>query len=397
MTDKNIRELFNNIIKFEPAERTLKCEFGYWGGTINRWYKEGLPKVKGLPKEISYGESIAGSFVTWSPQGGVFPLKDYDIKHYFGLDEGFTLFPYHYWIYPPFEEKIIYEDDKFIEHFDVDGVRKKILKDNSSIPLWLEWPVKNRKDWEKIKEEKFNLNNLHDRYAVNLENYKKEISDKIFPLGIFYYPVGFFGSIRLLVGEENLFILYYDDPSLVKDILGHLCEFWLCMAEELLSNLNLDIVGFWEDMAGKNGSMISPVIFKEYMTPYYKRITDFLKSRGINKCFVDTDGNVEELIPLFIEAGVNMMLPFERQAGNELMYYRKKYPNFVMMGGFDKNVLYKGKEAIDSEINKMECLISQGGYIPFCDHLIPPNVAWEDFKYYRKRLDRIIEITTIKL
>ena len=32
----------------------------------------------------------------------------------------------------------------------------------------------------------------------------------------------------------------------------------------------------------------------------------------------------------------------------------------------------------------MDWLISEGGYIPHCDHLVPPNSSWENFKYYRE-------------
>lgn len=85
-----------------------------------------------------------------------------------------------------------------------------------------------------------------------------------------------------------------------------------------------------------------------------KRIISFLRSKKIEKSVVDTDGNVEKLIPLFLEAGVNMLYPFERQAGNDLAAYRKKYPGVAMVGGFDKNTLFKGKEDIDKELEKMD-------------------------------------------
>lgn len=37
---------------FKPCHRTLLWEWGYWGGTINRWYKEGLPHYGGINKRV---------------------------------------------------------------------------------------------------------------------------------------------------------------------------------------------------------------------------------------------------------------------------------------------------------------------------------------------------------
>ncbi|MCL4416302.1 MAG: hypothetical protein M1365_06350, partial [Actinobacteria bacterium] len=331
------RELFLKIMGFSPCERTLKWEFGYWGGTINRWYKEGLHKTKGFPTELKYGQAIPGNAVAaGSPSwGGEIPVKDYDVSHYFNFDEGFTLLPYNYWIFPIFEKKVIYEDDKYIDFYDVDGIRKKNLKDDSSMPFFMEWPVKSENDWEKMKEERFNFDSIGKRFSGNYSEFIEESKNIKSPLGIFDAPTGFFGSIRFLIGEENLFLLYYDNPELLNSILDHLCNLWLAMAEELLPKINFDFAAFWEDMAGRQGSFISPAVFRQFMTPRYRRIISFLKSKGMKHFLVDTDGNVNDLIPLFLEAGITIMYPFEQQAGNDLLEMRKKFPNLGMIGGFD--------------------------------------------------------------
>ena len=75
--------------------------------------------------------------------------------------------------------------------------------------------------------------------------------------------------------------------------------------------------------------------------------------------------------------------------------FRKKYPDLRIFGGFDKNALYKGKEFIDKELEKMPYLIKKGGFIPFADHDIPPNSPWENFKYYRNRLNDIVNSTKV--
>ena len=50
-------------------------------------------------------------------------------------------------------------------------------------------------------------------------------------------------------------------------------------------------------------------MIREFMLPNYKKLSDFAKAHDIAVIQVDTDGDCEELIPLFAGAGVNMMLP----------------------------------------------------------------------------------------
>ncbi len=394
------REIFTKIMSFEPCERTLNWEFAYWGGALKKWYEEGLPKIKGLPADVTFGEGIRGP---GSPLGspsysGELPIWDYDVSSYFSFDEGIKTIPYDFWMNPKFEKKIICEDDRFIEVLGTDGVRKKCFRDNSSPAMPIDWPVKDRGDWEKLKEERFNIDSISiaGRFYGDFDKFKDAAKNRSFPLCIFDPPVGFFNVLRQLIGEKSLYMLYYDDPGLISDILSHLCSFWINIAEELTSVIDFDLASFAEDMAGRQGMLISPATFKQFMSPCYKKITDFLKSKGINIFIVDSDGNIEELIPLFMEAGVGCIFPMEKQAGNDLIAIRKNYPSFAMMGGFDKNTLYKGKQYIDKELEKMPYLISQGGYIPFSDHDVPPNALWENYKYYRNRLSDIIFSTRVR-
>lgn len=391
----NAKELYFSVLNFENCCRTLNWEFAYWGGTLKRWYKEGLPKKYGLERDVEFGETICGPGLHY-PILGVGSsynlLLDKDVSDFFNFDDGIMSFPINPWIYPKTDLIVLEEDENKQKILDEDGITKVIKKDGSSMPHWIDWPVKDLKSWEKFKEERFQIN-YKERLAKNFKDYEKRIKEGDRPLILFGEPVGFYGSIRYLVGEINLLYMYYDNPDLIKNIFNFLTNFWINLAEEILSRYEIEVVDFWEDMSGKNGPLISPLIFKEFMSPYYKRLIDFLKTKGIKYFNVDTDGNIEVLLPLFLEVGITGMLPFERQAKNDLISLRKKYPRLNMFGGFDKNVLTKGRKEIDDELMIIKEMIKMGGYIPYCDHLVPPNVSWENYKYFRDRLIEIINST----
>jgi uroporphyrinogen decarboxylase len=107
---------------------------------------------------------------------------------------------------------------------------------------------------------------------------------------------------------------------------------------------------------------------------------------------VDSDGNLDELIPLFLEAGLTGVWPVEVQAGNDLLEIRRRYPKLRILGGIDKLEVARGKEAIDRELeSKMPFMLALGGYIPHLDHSAHPEISWPDFCYYRSRLKEYIE------
>ena len=145
-------------------------------------------------------------------------------------------------------------------------------------------------------------------------------------------------------------------------------------------------------MCYKTGPLVSPEIFDKYMVPRYKKVTDFLRKKGCDIIIVDSDGDVTELVPLWLKAGVNGILPFEVQAGMDVNYFRAEYgKDLIIMGGIDKRALITGPKDIDAEIMRIAPMIEKGGYIPWLDHSVPPDVSFDNFLYYMDKLEKLID------
>lgn len=107
---------------------------------------------------------------------------------------------------------------------------------------------------------------------------------------------------------------------------------------------------------------------------------------------VDCDGYPgNELMALWLDAGVDAVSPCEIAAGNDLIQLRKDFPKLGMYGGIDKRVLAQSKEAIDREVlSKVPWLLERGGYIPHVDHAVPHDVPLENDIYHCKLLTRVV-------
>ena len=94
-----------------------------------------------------------------------------------------------------------------------------------------------------------------------------------------------------------------------------------------------------------------------------------------------------------LESGVTALYPYEVQAGNDVRSALDRFPTLGVIGGLDKNVMAKGKRAIDREMDKARELIRKGRYIPGPDHFVLSDVGWEHYRYFMERLREVVMTT----
>jgi uroporphyrinogen decarboxylase len=172
--------------------------------------------------------------------------------------------------------------------------------------------------------------------------------------------------------------------------MDHLTGMWIRIYEKVVEKVRIDHIHMWEDMSGRQGSLISPEMVKKFMIPNYKKIKKFADQNNIPVFSVDTDGWVGELLPLFIEGGINLVWPFEVAAGSDIIGHGKDFPDLCIMGGIDKRQLAKDRKAIDVELERISPMFERGRYIAGLDHGIPPDVSWDNMRYYIRNLRKYI-------
>ncbi len=382
----NTRERFLAIMNFEEPDRHLVWEFGYWGGTVRRWYREGLPRVHGLRDDIGEGTGLFNEYA------GIPRNRDtaIDVHDYFKMDPYLVRVPLNIGAYPPFESKTLEDHGNWYIWQEWDGSMRKELKNRSTLPTIVGGPLKDRESWERYKAERLQPN-LEGRLPDNWSQLVNEYKNRDYPLGL-GQTHGFFGTPRYLMGVEELLTKYYDDPEMMKDINNYLADFWIALFEGVLKEVEVDTVFIWEDMCYKGGPLISPEMFREFILPGYKKLTSFLRDYGVTLVQVDSDGDVWKLIPLWMEGGVTVLYPFEVAAGMDIVEVRKAFPKLAISGGIDKRALVQDRAAIDRELEyRVPFMLEHGGCIPTVDHMVSSDISFENFKYYRAKLEQILK------
>lgn len=385
----NSRQKFLSVMDFEDNSVVPKTEFAYWAGTIRNWFLQGLPKIADLPGKILDSESIRGS----KPLSGKYADEvDKNVAPYFMLDSYLEKFPIDYG--PMLAGSVIEENKDYRIFKDKYGLTNKVLTQKSSIPMVIDYPIKNKKDFQEYISLYDNSGDgIAKRLPENFESLVENLRNRDFPIRLGGNPFGFSFLARHLMGEVTFMLSMYDDPGLIKEFNEYFLNFTMDYWSVILGKVEVDCVFILEDIAYRSGSFISKDMFDAFMMPYYLRLIDFLKQYRIKNIFVDCDGLIGELIPLWLEAGVTGLFPFE--AVNDIVQIRQEYPSLKMMGGFNKKVLFadSSKQKIDDELDRVFSVMKLGGYIPHIDHAVSEDVTWENFKYYRERLNNLIDET----
>jgi len=274
---------------------------------------------------------------------------------------------------------VIEDNAEYIISVDFMGRKQKLIKSSATIPLPTEYPVKNFDDWLKIKP----WYSFSDS-RINIEQLKKakELQDKgcLILAGI---PGGF-DEPRQLMGEENLCLAYYEQPELIRDMLDTISDMGMKVFEKIFDYVSVDNLTVHEDMAGKSGPLAGPAQVKEFIAPYYLKIWNECKRYGTKLFSQDSDGNMNSVIDAFLDAGVNIMYPFEPAAGMDMVKTRKKYGRrLAIKGGLDKFALRGSKDNIKKELEYKICEEMLGGGTIFAlDHRILNGVPVENYRYY---------------
>ena len=224
-----------------------------------------------------------------------------------------------------------------------------------------------------------------------LDQYARSVADRDYALGV--WCGSFYGWPRSLLGVPQISLLLYDDPALIHEMCEHIADFVIETLKPILAKVRFDFAMVWEDMAGKAGPLCSPAMYRRFMLAPLRRVTEFVHGQGIEHIIVDSDGNNDLLVPLWLEAGVTGLRPFEIAAACDPVAIRRRYGNaLIIQGGIDKRALARGKEQIDREVlSKVPWLCLQGGFFPQVDHLVPPDVSFDNYLHYSTLLRAVAE------
>ena len=371
----NDRQRFHAVARFGKPDKVPLNPGGPRESTLEAWH------TQGLPEDVDwYGYLMKTVGVPWQP-----PRVQVD------LGVSFKMLPW-------FEEKVLeHKDGHYIvqdwmgaiteisDEFDYTYIRQ--ARDFVT-RKWHRFPVQEREDWDNKIRWRYDPK-APGRFPVDFDERCRQLRQRDHVLRISIN--GPFWQLREWCGLENLCMMMIEDPEFVQDMIDVWSDFVAHTLEPILQKVDVDDVLISEDMAYKVHAMISPAMTRRFLLPTWKRWSDLIKRNGSTIVSMDSDGFVGELIPLWIEAGIDMCEPMEVAAGNDIVAFRKQFGKHMSYrGGIDKRAMARGGDEMRDEIMRVvPPLFVDGGFIPGCDHGVPPDISWPNFVEYTRILAKL--------
>jgi uroporphyrinogen decarboxylase len=202
-------------------------------------------------------------------------------------------------------------------------------------------------------------------------------------------------------GYEQFYIDMMVNPALVQAIMEKILEVNMQYWERALSSVgeNVLVVSMADDLGSQNSLLVDLETYKKQIWPYHKRLFDFVKSKAKSKIYIffHNDGAVMESFPLLIEAGVDIMNPFQVNClGMDTKKFKKEFGNDLTIwgGSCDNQVVMPfgtPQQVREETRRRLEDLAPGGGFIFAPIHVIqngvpPENIMawWETLQEFGK-------------
>jgi uroporphyrinogen decarboxylase len=166
---------------------------------------------------------------------------------------------------------------------------------------------------------------------------------------IFGTHIGPFTAGFMAMGFERFFLRLFDDPAFVHRLLEARSEWCIAMYQKATS-LGAEVLVLGDDAGHREGPMLSPGMWRTFILPYHCRIIEALNVPVI----WHSDGNVEALLPMAIEAGFAGFHGLEPAAGMDLARIKREFgQDLVLIGNVDVRVLCEPDlEAVRCEVDR---------------------------------------------
>ena len=355
----NNRERFLRLMRYAPVDRLpVMALEPFELSAIDRWHNEGLPQEETPESYLGMAQLVQIGNI------GLHPI-------------------------PAFEEKVISEDSQYLVTTTALGTTEKRYKSApSTFYGHIDHPIKTRDDWESYKE-RLDPDSPERLAGILTPSKVQGFNASENPVGICLFPFFFrFGFYTM--GMERYLTAFHDEPDLIHDIFSHGSRLILATLPRILDAIKIDFVLFAEDLAGKNGPLISPEIYKKFWFPWQGPIIRMLQEADVPVICQWSAGRFDELLPDMLEHGFNCTWPLERMAGMDAVELRRKYGRGLLLGGnISKEAVLSGPKAIDREIDRLMPLIQQGGFIPALDDMVPMECPFSYFRHMVERLQNL--------
>jgi uroporphyrinogen decarboxylase len=191
-----------------------------------------------------------------------------------------------------------------------------------------------------------------------------------------------------LRGLERWFVDLMTDPGFCEAVLDQTLKYWLDWFRLFLDEAGdiVDVIMIGDDLAGQQGPLFNPAIYRRLVKPRQRRLVEYIRSRTRAKIWYHTCGSCAAFIPDLLENGIHILNPVQTSASRmEPVELKTRFGRDLVFwgGGCDsQRVLPRGTPSeVAREVRRnLEAFKPGGGYVFSGIHNIQGEVPPENIE-----------------
>ena len=203
-------------------------------------------------------------------------------------------------------------------------------------------------------------------------------------VGYVYTPVWW------LMGFEGFCTALADDPDLVARLFEKVGGIQWNVFRRLLEIPCVGAIWHPDDIAYTEGLIVSPGLLRRHLFPWYRRMGDACRDRGI-PYLLHTDGGVSAVLDDIVACGFNALHPIEPKAMDIVDVKRRYGARLCLIGNIDLGyTLTRGTpEEVDAEVReRIRVLAPGGGYCVSSSNSVTEYVPFANYQAMRQAVLR---------
>jgi len=279
----------------------------------------------------------------------------------------------------------IFEEGDYYAFIDRWGSKLHMPKHNGFYFDWVDFPIKeptmvalDNYHWPRPDPVEVNVK-LAERARHLYENTDYAlVGSAVIGGGIFEQPAR-------TMGLPNFLMALVSEPAFADRLMDKITDIYIESCNNYLDHAGqyIHVFTFWDDVAGQNGWLIRPELYRKMIKPKQRRLVDAIKKKTNAKLFYHSCGATRDLIPDLIDLGFDILNPVQVSAkGMDTQQLKKDFGKDITFwgGGVDtQHVLPFGKpqDVADEVKRRIDDLAPGGGFVFAAVHniqaLVPPE------------------------
>jgi uroporphyrinogen decarboxylase len=295
----------------------------------------------------------------------------------------------------------IFEEGDYYAFVDRWGSKLHMPKDGGFYFDWVDFPIKtptmaalDNYQWPRPDPVEVNARlGEQAKYLYENTDYAL-VGSAVIGGGIFEQPAR-------TMGLQNFLMALVTEPAFADRLMGTIADIYIESCDNYLDDVGpyIQVFTFWDDVAGQNGWLIKPDLYRKLIKPKQRRLVEAIKKKTDAKLFYHSCGATRGLIPDLIDIGFDILNPVQVSAkGMDTKELKAEFGRDITFwgGGVDtQHVLPFGRpqEVVDEVKRRIDDLAPGGGFVFAAVHniqaLVPPenivaafDTALEYGKYY---------------